>query len=279
MDSSIPSNKTAIKIKAPKKRHLTIGWSQLLPWVIPVSVVVIWQAASTFGILASSTLPSPLAVFQDTVTLVQNGTLQKNISISLYRATVGFLIGGAFGFFFGVLNGVSRFSRSLFDSSIQMLRNIPHLSLIPLIIIAIGIDESAKISLVAIGVMFPIYINTLHGIQSVDPDLLEMGQSYGLSKRELFSKIIFPSALPTILMGVRYALGVMWTTLIVAETIASDSGIGYMSTNAEDFMDMKTIIVCIVIYALLGKLSDLIAKNIESIVLAWRDVKEVKSHD
>lgn len=279
MDSTILGDKTRIQIKTTNRHRFSLSCSQVLPWLLPISLIVIWQGASMIGILASSTLPSPLAVFQDAITLVQNGTLQKNISISLYRATMGFLIGGAIGFIFGVLNGVSHFCRVLFDSSIQMLRNIPHLSLIPLVIIAIGIGESAKISLVAIGVMFPIYINTLHGIRSVDNDLLEIGKSYGLTKWELFTKIIFPGALPTILMGVRYALGVMWTTLIVAETIAADSGIGYMSTNAEEFMDMKTMIVCIVIYALLGKLSDLIAKNLEAIVLAWRDVKEVKTND
>ncbi len=117
------------------------------------------------------------------------------------------------------MNGLVRPIRALLDSPIQMLRNIPHLSLIPLLIILIGIGESAKISLVAIGVMFPIYINTYQGITTANPELLEMGRAYGLSKRDLFTRIIFPGALPNILMGVRYALGVMWTTLIVAETI------------------------------------------------------------
>lgn len=263
----------------PHHKYFSFNIHRVLPWVIPVLLIAAWQGASSLGILASSTLPSPLAVLQDGIKLTQNGTLPKNISISLYRATMGFLIGGSLGFILGFLNGISRFSRELFDSSIQMFRNIPHLSLIPLVIIALGIGEGAKISLVAVGVLFPVYINTYHGIRSVDPDLIEMGKSYGLNKRELFSKIIFPGALPTILMGVRYALGVMWTTLIVAETIASDSGIGYMSTNAEDFMDMETIICCIIIYALLGKLSDVIAKNIEKIVLSWRDAKGVNVRD
>lgn len=154
-----------------------------------------------------------------------------------------------------------------------MFRNIPHLALIPLIILMLGINESAKISLVAIGVMFPIYINTYHGINSIDPDLIEMGRSYGLSRWQQFTKIIFPGALPTILMGVRYALGTMWVTLIVAETVSADSGIGYMSTNAQQFMNVETIYLCILMYALLGKLSDVIAKQLEAIYLEWRDVK------
>jgi ABC-type nitrate/sulfonate/bicarbonate transport system permease component len=113
-----------------------------------------------------------------------------------------------------------------------MVRNVPHLAMIPLVILWFGIGESAKLFLIVIGVFFPIYINTLHGIRSVDPRLIEMGRVYGLSSFELFQKIILPGALPSILVGVRYALGVMWLTLIVAETIASDNGIGFMTMNA-----------------------------------------------
>ncbi|MCP0887183.1 ABC transporter permease subunit [Ligilactobacillus sp. WILCCON 0076] len=243
---------------------------QLLPWTIPVALIILWQIAVDVGWITSSFIPSPLSVLANGVSLWKSGELPKNISISLYRALVGFAIGGGLGFILGFLNGVSKVMRALFDTTIQMLRNIPHLALIPVVILVLGIGETAKISLVAIGCLFPMYINTYHGITSVDPHLIEMGKSYGLSKYKLFSKVIFPGALPTILMGVRYALGVMWTTLIVAETVSADSGIGYMSTNAQQFMNMKTIFLCIIIYAILGKLSDFIAKTLENILLDWR---------
>ncbi|MFC6169784.1 ABC transporter permease subunit [Loigolactobacillus jiayinensis] len=256
--------------------RLRFAWQKLLPWLIPIAIIGFWQLAVNMNWISSSLLPAPLAVVQDGIALWQTGELPKNISISLYRATAGFILGGSIGFILGLLNGLSQTARALFDSSIQMLRNIPHLSLIPVVIIALGIGETAKISLVTVGVMFPIYINTFHGITSIDPELLEMGHAYGLSKRALLTKIIFPGALPTILVGVRYALGVMWTTLIVAETISSSSGIGYMATNAQEFMNMDTVLLCIVIYALLGKLSDLIAKALESICLAWQKEGSVK---
>lgn len=252
------------------KQPRAYSFKQLLPWLIPVGLIIIWQIAGSLGWISTKLLPTPWSVIQDGVSLWQSGELQKNMGISLYRALVGFAIGGSVGFFFGMLNGLSKTARALFDSTIQMLRNIPHLSLIPVVIILFGIGETAKISLVTVGVMFPIYINTFHGITSVDPELIEMGQAYGLSKREMLTKIVFPGALPTILVGVRYALGVMWTTLIVAETISSTSGIGYMATNAQEFMNMKTVLLCIVIYALLGKVSDLIAKLLEDICLDWQ---------
>lgn len=259
-------------VALPKKKALRLPVTKLLPFLIPIILVLFWQVASSLGWLSSSVLPSPLAVLQDGIELTQSGELPKNLSISLYRATLGLLIGGGIGFILGFINGMSKTCRLLFDSSIQMFRNIPHLALIPLIILWLGINESAKISLVAIGTMFPVYINTFHGISSVDPDLIEMGESYELSKRQMFFKIIFPAALPQILVGIRYALGVMWTTLIVAETISASSGIGYMANNAEDFMDMETVILCIVVYAVLGKISDLVAKSFESLLLEWQTI-------
>lgn len=257
-----------LPITDQKRFHLSIN--KILPFLIPVIVILFWQVSSTLGWLSSSVLPSPLAVLQDGIKLTASGELPKNLSISLYRATVGLLIGGGIGFILGFINGMSNTFSLLFDSSIQMFRNIPHLALIPLIILWLGINESAKISLVAIGTMFPVYINTFHGIRSVDPDLIEMGKSYELTKRQMFFKIIFLAALPQILVGIRYALGVMWTTLIVAETISASSGIGYMANNAEDFMDMETVVLCIVVYAVLGKISDLVAKSFESLLLEWQ---------
>lgn len=252
--------------KSRKKRHI----EGALPWLIPVAIIIIWEVIVDAGMIDTTYVPSPSAVGSQAITLWQEGTLQQNIGISLYRATIGLLIGGTIGFTLGVANGLSRISNLLFNSTVQMVRNIPHLALIPLIIIWLGIGEPAKVTLVAIGVMFPIYINTLHGIQSIDPKLIEMGCSYQLSKWQMLTKIIFPGAMPTILMGIRYALGVMWTTLIVSETISSSSGIGYMETNAQQFLDMPTIFLAIIIYAILGKVSDWIAALLESIMLDWQ---------
>ena len=141
--------------------------------------------------------------------------------------------------------------------------------MIPLVILWFGIDESAKLFLVAIGVFFPIYLNTLHGIRSVDPQLVEMGKSYGMSGSELFRRVIFPGALPSIFVGLRFALGIMWLTLIVAETIAASSGIGYMAMQAREFMLVDVVILSIVIYALLGKLADSASRLLERWTLAW----------
>jgi sulfonate transport system permease protein len=244
-------------------------YKQLLPWALPVLIIIIWQVLGDYGIIATRLLPTPLAVLKAAVQLSQKGTLFEYIGTSTRRAFIGFLIGGSIGFAFGLVNGMLPIFEKLTDTSIQMIRNIPHLSMIPLVILWFGIGEEAKLFLVALGVYFPIYLNTFHGIRSVDPGLIEMGKVYGLRRLRLFNKVILPGALPSILIGFRYSLGIMWITLIVAETISADSGIGYMAMNAREFMQMDVVVLGILLYALLGKLSDYMAKLLERKWLQW----------
>jgi sulfonate transport system permease protein len=214
-------------------------------------------------------LPAPSDVVLAGWKLLLSGELVRNMWVSFWRAGVGFLIGGGIGFVFGLANGLSQLSAKLTDTTLQMVRNIPHLALIPLVILWFGIDEAAKLFLVALGVFFPIYLNTLHGIRTVDPQLIEMGRVYGMSDAELFRRVIFPGALPSIFVGVRFALGIMWLTLIVAETIAASSGLGYMAMQAREFLQIDIVVLSILIYALLGKLADSSARALERLTLSW----------
>jgi sulfonate transport system permease protein len=244
-------------------------FNQFIPFVVPLLILALWQWLTASGVVAANILPRPAQVLEAFIRLLGNGELLNNISISARRAMGGFLIGGGLGFLLGVLNGISSLAEKIADSSVQMIRNIPHLSLIPLVIVWFGIGEEAKLFLVSLGVFFPVYLNTFHGIRSVDPGLIEMGKVYGLSRWSLYKDIILPGALPSILVGIRYALGIMWLTLIVAETVAADAGIGYMAMNAREFMQMDVIVLSILLYALLGKLSDTIAKWLERRWLRW----------
>lgn len=240
-----------------------------LPWLVPVLLLLIWQLTSKAGILSANILSAPSDVLVAAFDLTRSGELLHHVWVSLWRASIGFLIGGSIGFILGLLNGLFRTSELLTDTSVQMLRNIPHLALIPLVILWFGIGEEAKIFLVALGVLFPVYINTYHGIKSVDHGLIEMGRIYGLNELSLFFNVIFPGALSSILVGIRFALGIMWITLIVAETISSTSGIGYMAMTAREFMQMEVIVLSILLYAFLGKLSDIIARFLEHRWLKW----------
>ena len=229
---------------------------RILPLAVPLGLLAAWQIASATGALPALVLPAPSAVAAAAVGLTRSGELPLNLLVSALRALAGLLIGGGLGFAFGLANGVSRWSEALTDSSLQMVRNIPHLALIPLVILWFGIGETAKVFLVALGCFFPVYINTLHGVRGVDPKLVEMARVYGLSGWRLFRRVVLPGALPAILVGLRYALGVMWLTLIVAETIAATSGIGHMAMQARDFLQVDVVVLAMLIYAALGKLAD-----------------------
>jgi sulfonate transport system permease protein len=239
------------------------------PWLVPVGLLLVWQTFAGTGIIPHRVLPSPVEVLQAGFHLTLTGELPTHLWESFQRAFAGLFIGGAIGFAFGLLNGLIGPANRLLDSSLQMLRNIPHLAMIPLVILWFGIGEPAKLFLIVIGVFFPIYVNTIHGIRSTDPKLIEMGRIYGLTPWELLLTVVLPSALPSILVGLRYALGIMWLTLIVAETIACDNGIGYMTMNAREFLQTDIVLVGILLYAILGKLADTITRALESWLLRW----------
>jgi sulfonate transport system permease protein len=243
--------------------------NRILPWLLPLALLAVWQSLSSAGILAARILPSPVAVVLAGVHLTQTGELPLHLFESFRRAATGLLIGGSIGFLLGLLTGLSVLADRVLDSSVQMVRNIPHLAMIPLVILWFGIGEEAKLFLITIAVFFPIYINTVHGIRSVDPRLIEMGRSYGLSRLGLVLNVILPGALPSVLVGLRYALGIMWLTLIVAETIACDNGIGYMTMNARDFLQTDVVLLGICLYALLGKAADVVTRLLERRLLRW----------
>lgn len=243
--------------------------SAAIGWLLPLLIVLVWEILSRTGFVAANVLPAPSEVVAAFWRVLLSGELLRNIGISTWRALTGFAIGGSIGFALGLANGLSALSRDLTDTTLQMIRNIPHLALIPLVILWFGIDEEAKLFLVALGVFFPIYVNTLLGIQGVDPHLMEMGRTYGMNRFDLVRKVILPGALPSIFVGLRYALGIMWLTLIVAETISASSGLGYMAMQAREFLLIDVVVLSILIYALLGKLADSFARLLERLSLQW----------
>jgi sulfonate transport system permease protein len=243
--------------------------AHLLPWVVPVLLLLVWEWSAVSGWLSSRVLPEPLAVLRAAWNLAASGELWGHLKTSTWRAASAFLVGGGLGLLLGLLTGTFRTAETLLDTTLQMVRNIPALALIPLVILWFGIDEMAKLFLVSVGVFFPVYLNTFHGIRSVDKGLIEMARSYGLSGWALYRDVILPGALPSILVGVRFSLGLVWVLLIVSETISAQSGIGYMTMNAREFLQTDVVLVGILLYALLGKFADGLARGVERIALRW----------
>lgn len=240
-----------------------------LPWVLPVLLLLVWHLATATGWVQQTVLPSPWTVFNSAAQLWLAGTLQHDILVSLRRIGLGFALGAGTGFVLGVAVGLHYTTRLVLDRSIQMIRTIPHLALVPLMILWFGIGEEPKVLLVALGSAFPVYINTMSGIRNIDNKLVELGRSYGLTPRQLVFSIILPAAMQPILVGLRYALGVAWLTLVIAETIASREGIGYLVQNARELLRTDIIILAILLYSIAGWLADFVTRHIEARLLRW----------
>jgi len=241
----------------------------LLSWLAPVTLVVVWEFAARAGWISPQVLPAPSKVASTAIKLVTAGSLLDDLRVSLLRAAAGFVLGGSVGFVLGTLVGFSKVAEAAIDRSVQMIRAIPFLALLPLVIVWLGVGEAEKIFLVALGVTFPIYINTTLGIRQVDPKLIELGRIQGLGSIELIRRIVLPGALPSILTGVRYALATAWLALVVAETIGAQSGIGFLAMDAREFLRTDVIVLTIAIYALVGVAADAITRLLERRLLAW----------
>lgn len=252
-----------------RTRRLLRRTRVLLPWIVPLALLLLWQYFSASGRLPPGILPAPSAVLRAAWQLAERGELQHDIGVSLRRVAIGFATGAGTGLLLGFLVGMSRLAQGVLDRSLQMLRTIPHLALVPLMILWFGIGEQPRVLLVALGTLFPVYINTMSGIRGVDPKLLELGRSYGLGTPELLFQVVLPAALPAILTGIRYSLGVAWLTLVVGETIASRDGIGYLVQNARELLRTDIILLAIVLYALAGWFADWLIRLMERRLLRW----------
>jgi sulfonate transport system permease protein len=241
----------------------------IISWIAPFVVLVAWEWLAQSGWLSPQVLPAPSKVARTAFKLLLSGSLLNDLGVSLLRAAAGFAIGGSIGFALGTLVGFSRTAQALIDRSVQMIRAIPFLAMVPLVIVWFGVGEGEKIFLVSLGVAFPIYINTTLGIRQVDPKLLELGRVQGLGTWQTVRRIILPGALPSVLTGVRYSLATAWLALVVAETIGAQSGLGFLAMDAREFLRTDVIVLTILIYALIGVAADSIARLLERRLLAW----------
>lgn len=241
-----------------------------LRFALPILILVVWQMISTFGIVSPRLLPTPTTIVEGFVELWNGGDIQAAIPASLSRAISGLAIGASIGLVFGVFNGLSKVSEELFDSTLQMVRLVPFIAVVPLFILWFGIGDLPKILLITLAALFPIYLNTYSGVRNVDHKLIEAGLVFGLSRLQLVLQVILPQAAASVLVGLRFAMSSSLLALIVAEQVNSSSGIGYIIFLAQGAMRIDLIIVAIIIYAILGICIDVLMRGIERIAMPWR---------
>jgi len=240
-----------------------------LSWMVPALLLVLWQVAASIGLITPQVLPAPSSVAATALDLARNGELFVHLGVSLLRASAGFAIGGTIGLALGIVVGFSPLAQALLDRSIQMVRAIPFLAMLPLVIVWFGVGEVAKIFLVSLAVLFPIYVNTMLGIRQIDPKLMELAKVVGLDWIAVVRRIILPGAMPSILTGVRYALAHAWLALVIAETLATTKGIGFLAMDAREFLQTNVIVLTIIIYAIIGVIADALVRSLEAHYLSW----------
>jgi sulfonate transport system permease protein len=238
--------------------------------LLVVLLLMLWQCASLLGWVDVQTLASPAEVWTAGVRLWMSGELVPSIWVSLRRVTQGLVIGVSIGGVLGLIAGLSRMGEEIVDTPLQMLRTLPFLGLLPLLIVWLGIGEGIKVGLVAIGVVFPIYLNLSKGIRAVDHRYAELARACGVGWRGLVRWVIFPGAWPAFLVGIRFSIGVAWLSLVVTEAVNAEAGVGYLIQQGQQFLQTDVIVLGLVIYALLGLVMEALVRLIEWRTLRWR---------
>ena len=239
-------------------------------WLSPLALILLWELGARTGVIPAHVLAAPSTVTLTAWRMILSGELPINMLVSLGRAMAGLAIGLVVGSTLAIVAGLSRAGDAMVDPPVQMLRTLPSLALTPLFIVWFGIGETPKIALIALGTTFPIYLNLYGGIRGIDPKLIEAARTFGLRGADLIRHVILPGALPAFLLGLRFALAGSWLILVVAELINASAGLGYLINNARDFARTDVIVVCLVIYALLGLGADGLVRALERHALAWR---------
>ena len=237
---------------------------------VPLLLIAIWQAASIAGLTNAQAMPAPSTIIASFWEITVTNQLLPNLLVSLGRVLAGRGLGVATGTVLALIAGLSRPGEEAVDPTVQMARTLPHLALIPLMILWFGVGETPKLALIALGVTFPIYLNLFSAIRGTDPKLLEVASIFGLTSAQKIRHVILPAAMPGFFVGLRQSLGVAWITLVVAEQINASAGIGYMVNNARDFLRTDIIFDGLLVYALLGLATDYVVRGMERRALTWR---------
>ncbi|MET9329211.1 ABC transporter permease [Tsukamurella sp. NPDC003166] len=265
-----PASSAGSRAATTARRRRRVDPSGLLRLVSPLVLLVAWQALSAAGVIPQDKLSPPSQVIGAARETWANGTLPAALPVSIERVAYGLVLGVIAAVALGLLVGFFAVADLAFDPPLQMLRTVPFLGLIPLFVVWFGIGETPKVLLIALGVMFPLYLNLVSGIRGVDPKLIEAGRSLGLSRLGLARSVVLPGALPSALTGFRLSLSVAWLSLIVAEQINADAGLGYLVMNARTYLRNDIIVLGLVIYAFLGLATDWVVRGLESYLLRWR---------
>lgn len=272
MSHASQTSQRSLLVSGPRSRQrFSSCWIWARGFVLPALLLIGWEGLSRIGFFPSNLLPTPSAVLETIWGLLLSGELLKHIVITLYRVSLGFLIGGVVATILGALTGYSRSAHQFLDPLLQSLRNIPSLAWVPLFILWMGIQEPSKIALIAVGVFFPVYLNLMSGVQSVDRKLVEVGKVYRLNSLQLIRRVFLPATLPAFVVGLRSGLGLGWMFVVAAEIMGASQGLGYLLVDGQTTGRPEVILASILLFAVFGKLTDAGLATLGKRLLYWQD--------
>jgi sulfonate transport system permease protein len=249
---------------------LRFGWP-VLGLVVPVVLAVGWEIAVRAGFSSGRLVPPPSVIFATFAELAKTGELQRHALATLGRVTAGFGLGVASGTLLGAITGYSTFMHRLLDPTLQALRAIPSIAWVPLFILWLGIFEASKVTLIAVGVFFPVYLGVMGGVMSVDRKIVEVGRAFRLTGPQMVRRILLPAVLPSYVIALRSGLGLGWMFVVAAEFMGASEGLGYLLVDGQQLGKPAQIVAAIVAFALIGKLTDWLILGVSAPFLRWED--------
>jgi sulfonate transport system permease protein len=239
-------------------------------WIVPGLVLGSWELSARLGVVPTNWLPAPTTVAETLLTLARSGELLQHVLATASRLLFGFLLGAGLGTLAGIICGRSPRLRACVDPSLQALRSIPSLAWVPLFLLWLGIQETSKVALIAVGAFFPVYLNLLTGILAIDRRLVEVGLINGYTGWVLARHVLVPAAFPAYLTGLRSGLGLAWMFVVAAELLGASRGLGYLMVDGQSTSRTELVIAAILSFAILGKLSDYGLQRLEARLSPWR---------
>jgi sulfonate transport system permease protein len=264
------AEQAAMEQSAPKAR--LARWARpALGLLLPVALALFWEIAVRAGLSSGRLMPPPSRIYEEFADLARSGELQRHVMVTMLRVAAGFALGTAAGTLMGAVAGASALARRLIDPSLQGLRAVPSIAWIPLFILWLGIFETSKVVLIAVGVFFPIYLGVMGAILSVDRKIVEVGRVYRLSAPAMVRRILLPAVLPAYVVSLRAGLGLGWMFVIAAEFMGASEGLGYLLIDGQQLGKPAEIVAAILAFAILGKLTDWLIVLVASPFLRWED--------
>jgi len=268
----LPITQTSAEAPRAQSARLSRFARPALGLLLPVGAALAWELIVWLGYSNGRLVPPPSRVFETIVDLAHSGELSRHIVATLTRVVVGFGLGVIAGTIMGAISGYWALARRLLDPTVQALRAIPSIAWVPLFILWLGIFEASKITLIAVGVFFPVYLGLMGAIQSVDRKLVEVGRAFRLTDVEMVYRILLPAVLPAYVISLRSGLGLGWMFVVAAEFMGASEGLGYLLIDGQQLGKPAEIVAAIVAFAIVGKASDWLVALAAAPFLRWEDV-------